>query len=331
MLKKSVLPRVGTGAHRESESLTISHNIGQQTRLNGISTITPVMVNSDEIERFDNSFNNNLTTENYPDGYESPEQMIKEERRALMRFKALRFYKFNNRRGFKSKVNENLEQMYNLNNSQDYCPNNQTLNDGSFISTSEGGMVHVEHTGFDYKVGNSVNLGYRGKNSKILGESYDRNTDFTIYKTENSLVLENQRLYDIMRRGSGAGNPEPYMQSRDLEKYKKVQHKKPFLHKIVRTAKPKSKRRPIANSVDFYADEASYNLAMLLNANNIIPKGVNMKYVTKQIEPPRTLLTGRQARVETQIAQIGPVSGTVGDTGQNLQHTPKGIFTIKGT
>jgi hypothetical protein len=205
------------------------------------------------------------------------------------------------------------------------------MNDGSFISTSEGGMMHVEHTGFDYKVGNSVNLGYRGKNSKILGESYDRNTDFTIYKNENSLVLENQRLYDIMRRGSGAGNPEPYMQSRDLEKYKKVQHKKPFLHKIVRTAQPKSKRRPIANSVDFYADEASYNLAMLLNSNNIIPKGVNMKYVTKQIELPRTLLTGRQTGAEIQIAQIGPVSGTVGDTGQNLQHTPKGIFTMKGT
>jgi hypothetical protein len=116
MLKKSVLPKVGTGANRESESLTIFHNIGQQTRLNGISTITPVMVKSDEIERFDNSFNNNLTSENYPAGYESPEHVVKEERRALMRFKALRFYKFNNRRGFKSKVNENLEQMYNLNN-----------------------------------------------------------------------------------------------------------------------------------------------------------------------------------------------------------------------
>ena len=113
MLKRSVLPKFNGQPNRDSESLTISHNIGQQTRLNGISTITPVMVNSDEIERFDNSYNNNLTTENYLDAYESPEQLVKEERRALMRFKALRFYKFNNRRGFKSKINENLEQMYN--------------------------------------------------------------------------------------------------------------------------------------------------------------------------------------------------------------------------
>ena len=118
MLKKTGLPRVNPTSLQERKnhdnSLTISHNIQQTKRLNGLTSITPVMISTEEIEKLDSNY---YDQNEYPDGYgnlvqEEESALQKEERRAMMRFKALRFYKMNNKRAFKSKVNNNFENMY---------------------------------------------------------------------------------------------------------------------------------------------------------------------------------------------------------------------------
>ena len=92
------------------------------------------------------------------------------------------------------------------------------------------------------------------------------------------------------------------LQSKDLLKYKKSQIKKPFLRKIVRKANPVKKRIPAENGIDFYTNQESYQICRLLGANSIIPKGVNMRYIAKNIiQSPNTNNQPNNYRLKNQI------------------------------
>lgn len=309
MLKKTGLPNVangkgksGHGKQSTDNSLTISHNIQQQKRLNGVTSITPVMISTEEIERLDNNYydQNEYPTE-YGQIHADQEQILqKEERRALMRFKALRFYKMNNRRAFKSKVNENLENMYAQNqNMNEFSTNKESAqyskDEYSYMSNSDIKMSDKDELNRNYNhdrnpfqigpIGN-LNAAYAPRH---LGDNLDTSNDRTsnIYNNNqvpsqnNTSMNESSTGYDMMNVSTTYQDYD--LQSKDLLKYKKSLTRKPFLHKIVRKANPTRKRIPAENGIDFYQNEQSYNICRLLGANTIIPKGVNMRYIAKNI------------------------------------------------
>ena len=88
----------------------------------------------------------------------------------------------------------------------------------------------------------------------------------------------NETLYHISNIGD---KDEKIYVSKELSSTKREFKKKPFLQKISRKANKKKGRIMDDSHNRFYMEDASYDLAQVINSANIIPKGVNMGGMTK--------------------------------------------------
>lgn len=238
----------------ESDSTVWSEKNNNKHNNANVSTITPMIISNSELDNIDH-------IEQYG-GYSIQEGAdLKEERRALMRYKALKFYKFNNRSAWRAKGNTSVEHCGIL-----YRPDKGNIRESPSISNS----FKLDCSSSKI-MPPSMNITKLGDESQSDYNYIGRNGSGMSTAFENS-GAHNSRFTNISQN---IKNNPFLVQSREIEKYKKTYKRKPCILKMPKIPLKKN-RKVIPDIMEFATTEVSEELMGPMGYMHIIPKGVNI-------------------------------------------------------